>query len=488
MTHANVRVPFRVTPLAACLAVGFALGQADARADVVAGVADAIGGAGGNERTPAAWRAAAHAHRFSAPSSLPAATPGPDVPVLQVANCNDDGSPGTLRSVVTGAPSGAIVDLSQLACSTISLANGAIAVAADSLHLVGPASGQLTLNANQSYRRILDHTGTGTLSVKNLRIAYGWAGIGSAAYGGCIRSAGSVELDHVAVIGCKAVSNTAPAKGGGIYTAGDLTLRHSTVSGNDTNPGTDGFGGGAFAGGSLGVYYSTISDNYSLNLSTGGGYGGGLFATGNVNIVGSTIARNHAVNVGGISIAGFAAAADIINSTISGNLASNYIGGVYSNTPLHVSNSTLAFNSAAHQSSTFVTAAGLQVYATSVDLQSSIVSNNMVASFAFDLGEQNGAISGAHNLIRTSSDLMPVGTITDDPQLLTLQDNGGETATLALAASSPAVDQGSNTSPLSSDQRGAGYPRVIGAAADIGAFERQSSGDLIFRNGFDGDM
>ena len=41
--------------------------------------------------------------------------------------------------------------------------------------------------------------------------------------------------------------------------------------------------------------------------------------------------------------------------------------------------------------------------------------------------------------------------------------------------------------PSSYDQRGFGYVRVFGAAADIGAYELQVV-DFIFRNGFDGGM
>jgi hypothetical protein len=158
--------------------------------------------------------------------------------VLPVANCDDDGGPGTLRSVIAGAISGAIVDLSALTCSTISLANGAIAIPFDSLDIVGPAN-RITLAANQSYRRLLQHTGSGTLSLSGLVLTGGWAGIGSAAYGGCLYSSGSLDLDHVDVVFCKAVSGPgARAIGGGIFAAGNLQLRHSNVSGNSTNPGS----------------------------------------------------------------------------------------------------------------------------------------------------------------------------------------------------------------------------------------------------------
>jgi len=44
-------------------------------------------------------------------------------------------------------------------------------------------------------------------------------------------------------------------------------------------------------------------------------------------------------------------------------------------------------------------------------------------------------------------------------------------------------DAGNNTFGASYDQRGSGYPRVIGSAADIGAYELDT--DVIFANGFD---
>ena len=45
---------------------------------------------------------------------------------LPVTNCLDDGSVGTLRSVIATAVDGDVVDLTQLTCSTITLTAGAI--------------------------------------------------------------------------------------------------------------------------------------------------------------------------------------------------------------------------------------------------------------------------------------------------------------------------------------------------------------------------
>jgi len=66
---------------------------------------------------------------------------------------------------------------------------------------------------------------------------------------------------------------------------------------------------------------------------------------------------------------------------------------------------------------------------------------------------------------------VPADSVRGDPRLLPLAYNGGATRTQALRGDSPGVDAGNNAAALASDQRGSGYPRVIGAAADIGAFE-----------------
>ena len=479
--------PECVTSLARCLALALTLADVDAAS---------AGGNGGSHWHPVATRTAAIGTSTGARGLAPAAVVVPRGSVLPVANCADDGGSGTLRSVVAGAVHGDTVDLRGLTCSTISLANGAIVVAVDSLHLLGPGRDALTLDADQSYRRVINHTGHGTLTITGLHLANGRAGIGTTSYnasrGGCVYSAGSVFLDHAAVVGCKAGDEAGGvAQGGGLHVAGELQLHHSLVSGNSTNSGiggSGGFGGGVFVAGALQADYSTISDNATFTLGSIG-YGGGVFVLGDTSLFATTISHNFAGHVGGISIAGYAAQATITNSTVSGNSASNIIGGVYSNTPLRVANSTIAFNSAAQQSPTIVTAGGLQVYATAADLQSTIIAGNAAAGFAFDFGIQNGTVSGAHNLIRTASGLLPADTIFEDPQLSTLQDNGGETMTHALTASSPAVDQGNNPRPLSHDQRGAGHARSFGTATDIGAFEVQDvDDDLVFRDGFDDGM
>jgi len=68
------------------------------------------------------------------------------------------------------------------------------------------------------------------------------------------------------------------------------------------------------------------------------------------------------------------------------------------------------------------------------------------------------------------------------PHLAPLADNGGPTRTHALLPGSAAIDAG-DAAGAAHDQRGEGFPRVLGASADIGAYE--SAPDAIFEDGFE---
>jgi hypothetical protein len=70
-----------------------------------------------------------------------------------------------------------------------------------------------------------------------------------------------------------------------------------------------------------------------------------------------------------------------------------------------------------------------------------------------------------------SANNLPFGV---NPLLGPLADNGGPTRTHALLPASPLIDAGGTAlvpADATFDQRGAGFPRVLGRAVDIGAFE-----------------
>jgi hypothetical protein len=89
--------------------------------------------------------------------------------------------------------------------------------------------------------------------------------------------------------------------------------------------------------------------------------------------------------------------------------------------------------------------------------------NNLIG--VADVG--NFTLAGANNLTGTAN--APL-----NPLLGALTSNGGLTPTLALLSGSPAINSGANPLDLATDQRGIGYQREFGPAADIGAFERQT--------------
>src|SRR5262249_5019042 len=85
-------------------------------------------------------------------------------------------------------------------------------------------------------------------------------------------------------------------------------------------------------------------------------------------------------------------------------------------------------------------------------------------------------LSQGHNLSSDSGSgflTSPGDLINVNPLLGPLQDNGGPTRTHALLPGSPALEAGDNAEAPAYDQRGPGFPRIAGAAIDIGAFEVQ---------------
>src|SRR5471030_1935616 len=77
---------------------------------------------------------------------------------------------------------------------------------------------------------------------------------------------------------------------------------------------------------------------------------------------------------------------------------------------------------------------------------------------------------GYGNSVLTGASLAP-GRLSSSPNWLPSQKNrptGGPTLTHSLARPNPAIDKGNHVLALATDQRGAGFARVIGAAPDNG--------------------
>jgi hypothetical protein len=418
-----------------------------------------------------------------------------------VDTCADDGSPNSLRSLIElslDVHSGDTIDLTQLPmmCSKITLSDTfpdpAITVGLDTLYLQGPGANQLTIDANGN-SSVLRHYGSGKLQVEGLTITNGHHDTSGPPEvlprGGCIFSTGSVVLASSVVSHCEVVSSGYGYAGGGgaVYTQGETRLYFSSIVSNTARSTIDwAYGGGVVAKSGLVASYTTISDN--LATAPAYSWAGGAYVAGSVSMVGSTVFRNKSHEAAGLYIQGNGAKATITNSTISGNVASGSIGGVYAFVPIKMSNSTVAFN----QCQACNYGAGLQLRTPNavLTIHSSIVADNRSGrSNGGDAWGIDGAQidpASANNLIGSSLDLaVPVGTLSDCPRLNPLADNGGTTSTHSLNHSSPAIDKGDNDASLDVDQRQ--LAREIGARADIGAVEHSPTDEdeRVFLGGFD---
>lgn len=457
--------------------------------------------------------------------------------IHSVANC-DDAGPGSLRDAVAAAASGDTIDLTGLACSTITLTSGAIAVSQDYLTIEGPGRDALAIDGS-SISQLFAHTGAGTLRLEQLTLRNGVIETqGSAARGGCVASSGGITIDQISVHTCTA-SGGMRAYGGCIsatsFNAADSLVTGCTVELADDVPGLS--AGGAVAvissyeassinrsvfkdnhvisrsGSALGgavaligdgpatIDSSTFDSNYAIGAAYVPAYGfftimqgmGGAIATGSTTtITGTTLLNNSASSGGAIAIIGDldVDGLKIINSTISGNEASGTGGGVWSiGIGLRIESSTIAFNSATYGGGGIMPrhSNGGRTY-DPPEFNSSIIASNSTGYYGtpdiftnlVDL-----VITGSSNLIGSSNIQVPTDTISADPMLLPLGNNGGPTLTHMPMEDSPVIDVGSNKTGLTTDQRGDGYPRVVGDIADIGAVEFSQSLDLIFIGNFD---
>ena len=477
-------------PLFVCVATVLAAGAANG---AIAGAQDA---AGMHSRPTAT-----HLPSF-APASIAAAV---------VTSCADDGGFDTLRHAVTTADPGDTVDLTGLACSTITLQAGAIVVAVSDLTILGPGRNALTIDGNHA-GRVFNHAGTGTLTLTDLTVANGMHAADKAE-GGCIYATGNLVLNRALVTACNAVGqslsaggailgkgdvdlesstisncnadaqvgadNTVGGAGGGAFVFGTMTLTNSVISGNTVHAPTGKTAAGGVGASKVIAKYSTISGNSALaaGTPTSAGIGGAIY-TSQLLLRGSTTDHNQADVAAAIYITNNSATgyANILQSTISSNNGNLAFGGIVTQAPLAIANSTVAFNTAGSYGGPAV---GVPNGVTAT-LESTIIADNV----PLDL-DGAGTISGANNLVKVAGQnvTLPVGTFTLDPQLSPLQFNGGHTRTHALLPGSPAIGQGDDTAGLATDQRGPTYRRVVGGKTDIGAY--QSDPDHVFGDAFE---
>jgi hypothetical protein len=444
---------------------------------------------------------------------------------LYVINNNDSGA-GSLRQAILdndGLGGGNSIYFSNNVIGTITLTSGSLVMNLSG-QIVGPGAKVLAVSGNHNGRVFDIRYGPTTISGLTIRdgLVVGMAGVlgypGFDERGGGIYSQYSLLLSNCVVLSNSVIGgmggsanfgpggNGGKASGGGLYSSGvSLTLAYCLFEGNTAtggNGGSSANNNGGFGGNGLGGAVSTaasaaniIGCEFKNGLAIGGdgaignpqgvggqGYGGGLYSESILAVSDSTIAGNTAAaggGAGGTAVGyggggyGFSSWA-FTNCTIANNIVTGGSfdsgGGLYNQGSLMIFNSTITGNQADY---------GGGLYGNTT-LGSTIVAGNTAANGP----DGSGTITSEnYNLFQTATGMFINGSTTQnligvDPLLGPLTDNGGPTRTCALRAGSPAIDQGKNFGPAT-DQRGAPRPFDFasitnaggGDGSDIGAVE-----------------
>jgi Chlamydia polymorphic membrane protein (Chlamydia_PMP) repeat len=281
--------------------------------------------------------------------------------------------------------------------------------------------------------------------------------------------------------------------GGGVYNRGTLTVSNSTFSRNRAG------GGGAIFNDTLAILTVT-NCTFSGNSASTGGAISNYQATATVN--NTTFSGNSAsasAGGGGAIFNYYYAKMNVTNSTFSDNSTTGFAGGAILSARqaiLTVANSTFADNSAS----------GGSAGGGGIGVESAFESNVIDSTFSgnsadggigggailtlgvnydFFLGNNiianspsggNCFLSGFRGFDNLDTDGTCDGTISPDPLLGPLQNNGGPTQTMAIAMDSPAFGANSFLNCLATDQRGVLRPQFM--ACDKGAYEFATANSL----------
>jgi hypothetical protein len=429
-----------------------------------------------------------------------------DAATFTVSNLGDTGS-GSLRDALTQANATADPDTITFASGltgTIHLASS-LQAAPYPVSIQGPGANQITIDGGGANLDLLVGCLCSTapaFSVSGLTFTGGQDTSGA----GILNLLGNLTISNAVITGNKAVqTGSSNAYGAGVFSEGtaaypgNLTIDHSTVSGNTISSAT-----GQTYGAGVATYYgkltmsaSTVSGNAAVApTDIYGSFGGGAWVShGSADISGSTFTGNKSFSGGAMRFVYSDAASTISDATLANN-DSDYGGGVRwaannVNQVLTVTGSTITGNGNSAHSASY--GGGIDNTATAhVVLHDTIVSGN-TANHGPDL--YNGSSPGtgfdaAFSLIGNTASANVNETVAgsdiigQDPQLGPLATNGGPVLTMALPASSPVVDKGAAFG-LNADARGVlrpiDFPGIANSAAagadgsDIGAFELQPS-------------
>ncbi|MGA9381164.1 MAG: Calx-beta domain-containing protein, partial [Phormidium sp.] len=337
-------------------------------------------------------------------------------------------------------------------------------------------------------------------------------------FGGAIRNIGSLV-----VINSDFTNNKSDfSSGGAVSSSGTLIITKSTFSGNKSNS-----GGALSIAGTANITDSTFSENTGQM-----GVGGAIYiATKDTVAIDRTTLINNSANYGGAIWNNSIGTVKITNSTIANNTANYYGGGVSNEGNLDISNSTISNNKSNESGGGIyndITTSTLNINQSTITNNTADFDNNNTGDFLSNNGGgifiQSGTVTVKNTIVAANIDNSPFGGINPDfsgnltsqsynlignvgtqnfssnttgdlygdpnntttqnigatefittinPKLDPLANNGGLTQTHALQIGSLAINAGDPAfvAPPNTDQRSAGFDRIVGGRIDVGAFE-----------------
>ena len=221
---------------------------------------------------------------------------------------------------------------------------------------------------------------------------------------------------------------------------------------------------------------ATVIDHYSKNDAGGIWAKAEQFEGSEFLIHGSTLAGNHAEEEGGALVVDGFEQIDLLNSTISSNQAGGNGGGLLITDSEEVSlqHATIVDNE------TGGSGGGLHVSgAGAIAIDHVILAGNLAQTNGPELENTDSAAANVRfSLVEDASDAsfndLEGNIFAQAHQLAPLADNGGPSPTRQPAPDSPVINSGNpglGAGAPDYDQRGPGFPRVVGPAPNIGAIE-----------------
>ena len=262
--------------------------------------------------------------------------------------------------------------------------------------------------------------------------------------------------------------------------AGTVTLESLNLA--------DGFSSG-YGGAILVDPAATLTLVNSTVVGSSAGAGGAIATFGTLTVANSTLIGNTSIAEGGaIAIAIGAASVSVMNTTITGNVAGSFGGGIdAASGTVTVSSSTITANTAV------MFGGGIRAGAAVVINNSIVSANNVPVPGAANLA---GIATGFNNIVGAGDTVAGGGNIISDAPLLgPLADNGGAVMTMLPQLGSPAINGGNpgflpldtgdvdgdaiTLEPLPLDARG--LPRISGGL-EIGAAEANTPPTVSLSN------